>query len=161
MTAIEWQLLLLIMAANAAPILANHLMPRLGNWPIDAGLEFFDGQPFLGASKTWRGLISALILSVLLAAALRLPVGLALGVACLAMLGDLISSFTKRRLQIGPSGKAVLLDQIPESLLPALLAQAWLGLPFASVVWIVFLFFILELAISPLAYRMRIRKRPY
>lgn len=161
MSLLEFHLLLVIIAANAAPILATHIGRRIPGQAVDNGLRLRDGNPLFGASKTWRGLFSALILSMLVGAALRLDTSLALGMGVAAMLGDLGSSFIKRRLGREPSSRAILLDQIPESLLPALLAAYWLGLEPASVLWLVFLFIIFELALSPIAYRLRLRKRPF
>lgn len=158
---LELKLLVLIVGANAAPILANHVARWLPATPVDLGFNFIDKKPLFGTSKTWRGLACALLFGALLGGLLKFPVTLSLGVVSLAMLGDLISSFLKRRLDLPASDRALLLDQIPESLLPALWAQQLLGLPLASIVWIVFLFIILELAVSPVAYRFRIRKKPY
>ena len=39
-------------------------------------------------------------------------------VAAMAMLGDLFSSFLKRRMGLAPSRQAIGLDQIPESCFP-------------------------------------------
>lgn len=161
MTLLDFQLLLIIITANAAPILARHVAGRLSGTPVDLGLRFFDGHELFGSSKTWRGILSALLLGVLLGLALRLPAVLCLGMAALAMLGDLISSFIKRRLDLEPSTRYRVLDQVPESLLPMLLAWHWYGLGFGSVLLVVFLFFVLEQLVSPLAYRLKIRKRPY
>jgi hypothetical protein len=43
------------------------------------------------------------------------------------MAGDLLSSFVKRRLNLPPSSRATGLDQIPESLLPALVCRGALS----------------------------------
>ncbi len=161
MTLVDLHLLVLILVANAAPIMANHLARGMPRQPVDAGLLFVDDQPLFGTSKTWRGILAAVVFTPLVAALLGVPWLLGLGMGLLAMLGDLLSSFIKRRMKLAPSSKAVLLDQIPESLLPAMLAWTWLDLHYSSILWIVFLFIIAELALSPLGYRLRIRKRPY
>jgi CDP-2,3-bis-(O-geranylgeranyl)-sn-glycerol synthase len=71
------------------------------------------------------------------------------------------SSFTKRRLAIASSGRALGIDQIPESLLPAL-ATAWpLGLGVAEVLLVILLFFVGELALSRLLFRLGIRDEPH
>jgi hypothetical protein len=46
-------------------------------------------------------------------------------VAATAMIGDLFSSFAKRRMKLAPGSTALGLDQIPESLLPVI-ACRWL-----------------------------------
>ncbi len=97
----------------------------------------------------------------LAAVALGLPWSTGLTVAAGAMAGDLLSSFVKRRLTIEPSGKARGLDQIPESLLPLLAVRDRYGLGWGDIALLVAVFFVLEMTISPLLYRLGIRKRPY
>lgn len=77
------------------------------------------------------------------------------------MVGDLFSSFVKRRLGIPPSGRAVLLDQLPESLLPTLVLLYWLPLNVAEAGVAVLLFFCLGLPLSWLLFQLGIRKQPY
>ncbi|MCC6208870.1 MAG: CDP-archaeol synthase [Gammaproteobacteria bacterium] len=154
-------LLCLILAANAAPILLwLALGTRLGR-PIDNGCNLPDGRPVLGSSKTWRGVISAPIVSAALAALLGLPPALGAAVGLAAMAGDLLSSFIKRRLGLESSRPAPALDQIPESLFPALLAADPMGLEVSDVLLVVILFFVLELALSHLLYRLGLRRHPF
>ena len=76
-------------------------------------------------------------------------------------LGDLLSSFIKRRLKLRPSSMALGLDQVPESLLPLLLLKEPLGLTWPGILRTVVLFFVLELVLSRLLFWLRIRKTPY
>lgn len=158
---VAFKLLLLLVAANGAPILARKLFGMHGNRPIDGHKRFIDDQPLLGASKTWRGLIAAMVVTPLVALLLELPAVIGLHVAALAMLGDLLSSFVKRRLRIPPSGMAFGLDQIPESLLPLLVVGTELGLGLAAVLQLSLVFLALELVLSRILYRFNIRRRPY
>lgn len=82
-------------------------------------------------------------------------------VSAAAMVGDLFSSFLKRRLKIPPSSMAIRLDQIPEALLPALVARCVLPLTLLDITAIVFVFFIAELLISRLFFALKIRDQPY
>jgi hypothetical protein len=59
-----------------------------------------------------------------------------------AMIGDLFSSFLKRRLRMPPGSVAIGLDQIPEALLPALVAKCALPLTLFDVFAIVLGFFL-------------------
>ena len=77
------------------------------------------------------------------------------------MLGDLFSSFCKRRLGLPASSQALGLDQVPESLLPLIGYAGPLGIGAADIVVGVAAFFIGALALSRLLYRLRIRDRPY
>ena len=155
------QVLILIFVANGAPVLATRFFPRLLAVPVDGGRRAADGRPLLGPSKTWRGLVASLSVTALVAPLLELPWWLGALAAVTAMLGDLLSSFCKRRLGLASSDQAAGLDQVPESLLPALALSPWLGLDASEVLAAVALFFALGLALSELLYQMGLRKRPY
>jgi CDP-2,3-bis-(O-geranylgeranyl)-sn-glycerol synthase len=82
-------------------------------------------------------------------------------VALGAMIGDLFSSFVKRRLGMSASSKFIGLDQIPESLLPLLVCMALLPLTPLSVAIATFLFFVGALVLSRVFFKLNIRDRPY
>ena len=69
--------------------------------------------------------------------------------------------FVKRRLNLRPSARAPGLDQLPESLLPALAVREALQLDWWEVVAVVAAFFLLGSLVSPVLHRLRIRNRPY
>jgi hypothetical protein len=154
-------LLLLIGAANTAPLFAKKWLGDRGAWPLDGGVRWFDGGPVFGHSKTVRGLLIGVSLPTLLAIAMQHPAwhGAVIGLA--AMIGDLFSSFCKRRLRLQPSSQAWGLDQIPEVLLPAWIARPWFDLSAVDVAVIVVVFFVLEVLLSKLLYRLKLRDRPY
>lgn len=77
------------------------------------------------------------------------------------MIGDLMSSFVKRRLKMETSAMALGLDQIPESLLPALLATMFFSLNLVDIIVIVAMFLCIELLMSMLLFALGIRDRPY
>lgn len=152
---------LLLVIANAAPIVARMIFHTRWNHPVDGGACFADQRPVFGTTKTWRGIVSSLLLTSLFSQVFGLGALLGAAIAALAMLGDLSASFVKRRLGIGESGRAWLLDQIPESLLPLLLLQEALGLSLAEVAMAVVLFTLVDMGLSPLLYRLHVRNRPY
>jgi CDP-2,3-bis-(O-geranylgeranyl)-sn-glycerol synthase len=123
-TVLLFQLLLLVVAANAIPVVAKKLFGPAMAWPLDGGITLSDGQPLLGASKTIRGVVLSVLLTPIVAMLVGLSWQVGLVVAVFAMAGDLASSFLKRRIGLRPSSQAIGLDQIPESLLP-LLAARW------------------------------------
>lgn len=155
------KLLLLLITANGAPILLQKLCGTYAALPIDAGRTFRDGRRWLGDSKTWRGLAAAVLLTPLAALLLQLPTVAGVAIAVMAMFGDLLSSFIKRRLDIPSSGMALGLDQIPESLLPLLAVRDQFSLGVAEMVELSVAFLAVELVLSLLLYRLDIRKRPY
>lgn len=154
-------LVILILVANGAPILIRNIMGNVANYPLDAGKILGDNFPVFGNSKTWRGVFASVILTV--TAAFLLGYGFIFGVivSVLAMTGDLLSSFIKRRLKIQPSRMAPLLDQVPESLFPALYMMYVLSLAWMDVLFVVMAFIVFELVLSKILYRLGIRRRPY
>ncbi len=161
MLSIELTLLLLIVMANGAPVVTAAICGTWGAWPLDKGWVLADGYRALGDSKTWRGLISAVLAAGLGAMLLGLPVAVGGVIGIAAMTGDLLSSFFKRRLGVPTSGMALGLDQTPEALLPLLAVAGEFALSWSAIGWVVAGFVVLELALSPLFYWLGIRNRPY
>ncbi|MGZ8158125.1 MAG: CDP-archaeol synthase [Methylobacter sp.] len=155
------QATLLLVAANGAPVLANKALGKRWAWPVDNGIKLRDGHRLFGNAKTWRGLCSAVLVTTLTAvlAGIELWTGLLFG--AFAMAGDLLASFFKRRMGRAESSRARGLDTVPESLLPVLLLKQPLALSLIDILLVVTLFFLIEELISPVLYRLHIRKRPY
>jgi hypothetical protein len=155
------QLMILLTLANGSPVVAKKIFGRRFAWPLDAGIKFLDGRPFLGASKTIRGIALSVMVSAAGALLMGLDARIGAVVAGTAMAGDLLSSFVKRRLDLPPSSRATGLDQIPESLFPLLACRGALSLSAADIAAGVAIFFVGEVLLSRLLYRLRLRDRPY
>ena len=155
------QLLLLIIVANGAPIILRDLMHERFDAPLDGGKLFIDGQRLLGDSKTWRGVIGSILVTATVASLMGLPAVAGASIGALAMGGDILASFAKRRLRLASSSMAPVLDQVPESLLPALVLRRTFGLDIISVLVLVGVFIVFELGVSVVLYRLGVRKRPY
>jgi CDP-2,3-bis-(O-geranylgeranyl)-sn-glycerol synthase len=155
------RLLLLLGVANASPIVAKLVLGRRWSAPLDGGLRFVDGRPLLGPAKTLRGVAASIGATALAAWALGFAAGLGAAIGAAAMAGDALASFVKRRLGVAPSGRATGLDQIPEALLPLLVVQGALGLSALQIVAVTAAFFVLELPLARLAFRLGLRDRPY
>ena len=155
------QLLFLIIVANGSPIIGRWIMNGYWEMPIDGGAVFFDGRPILGTSKTYRGLACSLFGTVLAGTLVGLSWKISLIVSALAMVGDCLSSFVKRRLGYPSGAKAFGLDQIPESLLPMLGMWNVLNLSALGLVLTVLIFVVAEQVLSSIGYKLRIRKHPY
>ena len=158
---LELKLFLLLIIANSAPVVARMLLADHWQVAIDGGRLLADGRPLLGKSKTWRGIIAAVLLCALAAPLINFPIGMAILISLMSMSGDLCSSFIKRRLGRPVSSQALLLDQIPEALFPLLAAQALLDISWAAVIVISVAFMLTELLLSPVLFKWGIRKRPY
>lgn len=161
MTVELFKLLLLIIIANGAPILLCALLKNNFNLAVDFGRKLPDRQRVFGRSKTWRGVLAAILATTIAAWLLGYSPQTGMWVAGYAILGDLFSSFIKRRMALAASSKAPLLDQIPESLLPALMLRQTFSLDALAVLLLVSLFIIAELALSQLLYSWGLRRRPY
>ena len=155
------QLVGLLTVANGAPVVAKRIFGDRFARPLDGSVEFFDGRPLFGTSKSIRGLLVSVVATSVCAPLIGLGATIGLVVAVAAMAGDLISSFIKRRLALAPSSQAIGLDQIPESLLPLLACRQVLELTAADIVIGVAIFFVGEVALSRVLFRLRFRDRPY
>ncbi len=107
--------------ANAAPVIFG------GGQPMDFGKTFFDGKPFLGSHKTFRGFLAGLIVGTLVGLVQTLlfenvliqydsrfhyDVFLGFVLSLGALTGDLVESFVKRRLNRSPGSSLPVADQI-------------------------------------------------
>lgn len=159
-----WPLLqsvLLLALANGAPVVAKKVLGARLVFPLDAGARFFDGQPLLGPSKTIRGVVVSVGTTAVVAPLFGLSLAAGAVVAILAMIGDLFSSFVKRRLKFPSSSQAIGLDQVPESVLPLLVCKEILSLTSIDVVIGVGIFVLGEIVLSRLLYDLRLRDEPY
>lgn len=155
------QLLLLLTVANGTPVIAKRILGDRLAAPVDWGLRFTDGRPVFGPSKTLRGLVLSVAATLACAPLLGLEwkVGAVIGAG--AMSGDLLASFLKRRLDLPPSSQALGLDQVPESLLPLLACRLLLPLSILDIVAATTIFFVGELMLSRILFRLHIRDRPF
>jgi hypothetical protein len=141
-------LVLLLVIANGTPALLGLLLGSHWNRPLDNHHTFADNRPLLGPSKTLRGLIGALLVTALLAPLFKLSMLEGASFALLAMLGDLFSSFIKRRFGIASSRSVPLLDQLPESLLPLWGMQTVLEASSGEMALAVTIFIVIDLLLS-------------
>lgn len=155
------QLLLLIIIANGSPIMFRLFLGERFNNPVDLGLYLPDGYPLFGLSKTWRGIVAALVVTPLAAYLLGYPFLTGFQVAMYVVVGDLFSSFVKRRLHMKSSSMAPLLDQVPESALPAYMMSDVFKLDNLSVFLLVLIFIFVELLLSYFLFCIGVRRRPY
>ncbi|MFQ5836592.1 MAG: CDP-2,3-bis-(O-geranylgeranyl)-sn-glycerol synthase [Candidatus Bathyarchaeia archaeon] len=107
--------------ANAIPVIFG------GSYPVDFGKIFWDGKPILGSHKTLRGFFSGLVVGTLVGflqtllfqhvlfqynAQFRYDVWLGFMISLGALVGDLVGSFIKRRLDLPPGSSLPIADQL-------------------------------------------------
>ena len=143
------QCLGLIAAANIVPPVARILVGSRFSRPLDGGRVWVDGRPLFGKTKTVRGVVLAVLAGALIGYVMGVGATLGAAAAIAAMAGDIASSFCKRRLGLRSSVPAPGLDQIPESLLPAIVCAAPMSLLWYDVVMVVALFAAGDAILSP------------
>ena len=107
--------------ANAAPVIFG------GGKPMDFGKKFFDGKPFLGSHKTFRGFLAGIVIGTLVGfvqtliyeqflfqygSQFQYSILLGFMLSLGALTGDLVESFAKRRLNRSPGKSLPVADQI-------------------------------------------------
>ena len=142
------QTIMLVTTANVAPLFAKRMFGGALAVPLDRGMNFLDGRPILGGTKTVGGVILAILTTSICAPVLGLAWLAGPVAASLAVVGDLFSSFLKRRLGLAPSSMALGLDQIPESLIPAIGLQKFLPLDLRDIALAVVIFVAGELVFA-------------
>ncbi len=155
------KLLILLMFANGSPLIAKRILGSHFSSPLDGNITFFDGRPLFGPCKTIRGVLASVVATALCAPFLGLDFKIGLLVGTTAMAGDLFSSFLKRRLGLPPSSRATGLDQIPESVFPLFVCRQAFSLTALDILIGAAIFFVCELTLSRLLFRVHIRDRPY
>lgn len=153
--------LVLLALANGAPVIGKKVFGDRLAYPLDRGATFLDRRPLFGPSKTIRGIALSIVVTALGAPLVGIAPQTGALMAVAAMVGDLFSSFVKRRFGWPSSSQALGLDQVPESLLPLLVCRESLGLGAADIVLAVAVFFAGELVLSRLLYKAHIRDQPY
>ena len=108
------KLLVLLTVANGTPVIAAKIFGNNSALPLDGNVTLSDGRPLFGSSKTLRGVLLSILLTTACAPLIGLDWKVGSVVALTAMIGDLFSSFVKRRLGMDNSSQFTGLDQIPE-----------------------------------------------
>jgi hypothetical protein len=137
--------LLLLVAANSTPVIVGHILGPRCPAAIDGNRTLRDHRPIFGPHKTWRGLITGIMAAGLVGS--LLGTGFAIGAlfGSVALAGDLLSSFIKRRLGFSSGQSSLLLDQLPEALLPMLVLREALQLDPLTIVVTALVFTVLDL----------------
>src|SRR3989344_7752955 len=123
-------IILPIYVSNACAMLLG------GKTPIDFNKKFFDGRSILGQGKTFKGTIFGIIAGIIIGFIIwtQFPAEiiytklnnstLILMLPLLAIFGDILGSFIKRRLGIERGRPVLLLDQLDFVIVP--MAYLWL-----------------------------------
>lgn len=148
--------------ANGTPVVLG------GGAPIDGGKKFIDGRPIFGAGKTIRGFLAGLVAGSLVGlvqtilanqSCTYVLVGVLLAAG--ALVGDLLGSFVKRRLNIARGAAAPGLDQLGFLVLAILFASP-LVVPSVEILIILLIITpLIHLATNYGGYKLGLKERPY
>ncbi len=132
--------LFFLFLVNGLPPIVSIIVRDRYSLPVDGGILWFDKRPIFGSHKTIRGIAAGTAGGILAFPFLGIAWWLAGIAALLAMLGDLFSSFIKRRSTLVSGAEAVFLDQIFEALFPLLFLNQYLFLDLRQNILILVIF---------------------
>lgn len=155
------KLICLLSLANGAPVLLKRALGERFSQPLDGGLMLFDRRRLFGPSKTIRGALASVVVTAAAAPLLGLETSVGALLGGMAIIGDLFSSFVKRRLHFAASSQAIGLDQIPEALFPVLACSALLPMSAFDIALVVASFSLGVIFLSPVFHRIGLRDRPF
>ncbi|MBF0398946.1 MAG: CDP-archaeol synthase, partial [Desulfobacterales bacterium] len=137
---IPFKILILLFAVNFAPTFATYYLHNKWIKPLDMGYDFIDGRPVLGNHKTIRGALSGIFAGTITGYLLGFPIVMGFLVGFFSMIGDILSSFIKRRINY-PIGSVVIgLDQIFEGIFPFFVIVFYYNLQIYEIIIIIFIF---------------------
>lgn len=145
--------LLLLIVANASPVVAAMLLGGRLAAPLDCGATLRDGTRLLGDHKTWRGVTAGVMACAVAAHLLGLTFTLGLAFGALSLLADAAASFFKRRLRLAAGTEVPGLDQIPEALLPLWVLSGPLGIGLPGSLLVTAAFVVLDVAFVRFRHR--------
>ncbi|MFC1804124.1 CDP-2,3-bis-(O-geranylgeranyl)-sn-glycerol synthase [Thermoproteota archaeon] len=140
--------------ANAAPVTLG------GGPPLDGGENWLDGKPFLGSHKTFRGSIVGILAGLLIGLIQGNPlIGFTQGLG--AILGDLISSFLKRRWDIAPGASSPILDQLDFIVVAIILSLPFQNTTMSEIITILVVTIPIHYLVNYLAWLTGLKKNPW
>lgn len=140
--------------ANASPVVFG------GGPPLDGGVNWLDGKPFLGGHKTTKGTIFGIITGSLIG---LLQGNLLGGVlqAVGAISGDIVTSFFKRRINIEPGGSFPVADQLDFILFAVALSYPVQLTSWETNIVIILVTLPLHYLTNVAAYLLGLKKKPW
>lgn len=160
---------------NISPIFATKIFKNKFSYPMDFGFKL-GKQRLLGKNKTWRGLISSIIIAIIIVyiqtqlylsgKTIEISVidygktnfvflGILMGAA--AIFGDVLKSFFKRRLKTKPSERWIPFDQLDVPLGFSFFVYPFIQTPFNLIMMSFIIAPILSFLTSQLGYIIKIK----
>jgi CDP-2,3-bis-(O-geranylgeranyl)-sn-glycerol synthase len=140
--------------ANAAPVALG------GGPPLDGGEKWLDGKPFLGSHKTFRGCVVGIAAGLLIGTLQgNLYAGLAQGFG--AIIGDLLSSFLKRRWDLAPGDGFPILDQLDFIITAIIISQPYTRASFQEMIIILVVTVPIHYFMNFIAWVTKMKENPW
>lgn len=165
--------------ANMAPVFAAKVFGRRFTNPID-GKRTYRGKRIFGNHKTWRGLISGIIVAILTVYIQRLVAntGFGLRLSLLdyseisplilgflfgfgALAGDAVKSFFKRQRNLPPGAKWPVFDQLDFVIGGLLMATIVIVIPLRLIIVLLVISPLLHLSANWIGYRLKLKNNPW
>ncbi|RLB03720.1 MAG: hypothetical protein DRG83_06370 [Deltaproteobacteria bacterium] len=115
---IFFTIVVFLLVVNMTPALLAMVLGDRGNLPLDLNLALGNGRPLFGHHKTIRGFLGAITAGSFVGFFMGFPFWVGFTASFLSMIGDLLSSMVKRRLNIPPGEPLMVLDQFFEASMP-------------------------------------------
>ncbi|MBI5732763.1 CDP-archaeol synthase [Candidatus Jorgensenbacteria bacterium] len=133
----------------------NHIIP---SWPVDFGATI-RGRRLFGNNKTFFGCIFTILISALIGSLQgRSIIGWTMGIA--TVIGTLINSFAKRRLNITPGGTLFPFDQLDYAIMNTMVLYLFEATPPSfNIFYFLGFALIYQLSINALAFKFGFIKR--
>ncbi len=128
---ILFKVTMFILVINGIPPVLAAALPAVAKQPVDGGRRFRDGRVLCGKHKTVRGFVGGVLAGGILGYLIGLSLFIGLLAGLLSMIGDLFSSFIKRRMGLPEGANVPILDHVFEGAFPLLLFQGIYVLPWA------------------------------
>jgi len=140
--------------ANSSPVVLG------GGPPVDGGALWTDGKPILGANKTIRGTITGVLAGTIIGLIQGNLIG-GFAQSAGAMLGDLLSSFYKRRRDYAPGSSMPIIDQLDFISLAVALSYPFQQTDLLSVAVIMVVTVPIHYAVNYIAWLVKLKKNPW
>ena len=140
--------------ANSTPVVLG------GGPPVDGGATWSDGKPILGANKTIRGSITEVLAGTIIGLLQGNLVG-GFAQSAGAILGDLISSFYKRRRDYPPGSSMPFIDQLDFIIMAVILSYPFQATDLVSALTIMVITVPIHYAVNYIAWLLKLKKNPW
>lgn len=140
--------------ANSTPVVLG------GGPPVDGGASWTDGKPILGTNKTIRGAISGVLAGTLIGLLQGNLIG-GFAQSAGAILGDLLSSFYKRRRDFPPGSSMPIIDQLDFIIMAVVLSYPFQATDLVSALTIIVITVPIHYGANYVSWLLKMKKNPW